>query len=360
MPTPKPATISDVARAAEVSLGTVSRVLNNAAGVNSALKTRVLSAARKLNYARLRQRHDAADARARREHGDIALVVFGTDETLVQLPAVAAALQGIDYALAEQGRNVLFANVPDGHRIPPFLATGRLDGIIVKGPPNGLLPPESECELLTHIKRWPHVWLLGRVANAVGDHCTFDPDAAGMLVARHFQEKGHRRVAFFNPKPGHIQFEALKVAFVMAAGALGSEATVLELDSRLGWESMAAATQEDVDALFEHWMRIPLPLRPTALFVPSDRTTIQLYAVAKRRGVRIGTDLSLISCNHEQSLLLDLNPEPTTIDIHSELIGRSAVQQLLWRMQHHDGRVSIEVLVEPTLVARDSVAALEI
>jgi len=52
-------TITDVAKAADVALGTVSRVLNNHADVNAEIRTRVLAAARALNYTRIRQRRDA-------------------------------------------------------------------------------------------------------------------------------------------------------------------------------------------------------------------------------------------------------------------------------------------------------------
>lgn len=358
MASKKPVTITDVARAAEVSLGTVSRVLNNAADVNADIRARVLSAARSLNYARLRQRRAVPMSGVGAPVGNVGMIFFGMEDTLAHIPVIGAALQGIEHALAEHRRNIMFANVPNGDRIPPFLAENRVEGLIIKGPNQGLLPSEAQCELLANIYRWPHVWVMGRLANARGDHVNFDTDTAGRLAVQHLHEKGHRRIGFFNPKPGQTQFEKLKTAFFSAASHVPGEASLLEIEpqERLTWPLPATTLQENVNALLDRWARLPAKSRPTALFVPSDRTAVQLYAAAERRDLRIGTDLSVISCNNEQSLIVDLKPALTTIDVQAEFVGRRAVDQLLWRMRNREPSLSVQVLVEPTLVVRESVA----
>lgn len=357
----KPATITDVAKAADVSLGTVSRVLNNYVDVNADIRARVLEAARKLNYSRLRHRRAAADrgVDGGRSVGTIGVIFFGMEDTLAHLPVVGAALQGIEHALAAHGRNLMLANVPAGDRVPPFLAEKRVEGLILKGPNQGLLPSESDCELLAHVYRCPHVWLMGRLSNAHGDHCNFDTDAAGRLVIGHLQAKGHRRVAFLNPKPGQNQFEKLKGSFMAAASLAEVDAMLLETERQesLAWPLPATTLQENVNALVERWAHLPAKSRPTGVFVPSDRTAVQLYSALERRGLRAGRDVSVISCNNEQSLLMDLNPVPTTIDVHAEFIGRRTVDQLLWRMQHPDETTAVQVLVEPALIERESVIA---
>lgn len=358
----KPATITDVAKAADVSLGTVSRVLNNYSDVNAEIRARVLNAARALNYTRLRQRRAPVERGPDGGAlvGNIAIIVFGMEDTLAHLPVVGAALQGIEHALAAHGRNIMLANIPAGDRVPPFLTEKRVEGLILKGPNQGVLPTESESELLANIYRWPHVWLMGRLPNAHGDHCNFDTDAAGRLVVEHFHRKGHRRIAFMNPKPGQTQFERVKASFFSAAAATGCEATLLESEpqEKLVWPLPATTLQEKVNVLVDRWAKLPVKSRPTGVFVPSDRTAVQLYSALERRDLRVGRDISVISCNNEQSLLMDLNPVPTSIDVHAEFIGRRTVDQLLWRMRHPSEVPSVQVLVEPTLVERNSVVAL--
>jgi LacI family transcriptional regulator len=360
----KRVTVVDVAKAAGVALGTVSRVLNNFPDVNADIRNRVLRAAQDLNYSRIRKRRRSTERNGRNgaetTPGVIAIMFFGMEDALVHLPVVSSALQGIEHALSTQHRDLMFANIPEGDRVPPFLRNHRVEGLILKGPNQGLLPPTESNELLREIFRLPYVWLMGRLPNATGDHCNFDAEIAGRLVAAHLREKNHRRVAFFNPKPGQSQFERVKHAFLNAAVPLGLEASLLEIEppARLIWPLPAITVEENVDALVGRWVKLPRTTRPTALFAPSDRTSVQLYASLARRGLRVGHDVSVVSCNNERSLATNLHPALTSVDVQAELIGRRAVDQLLWRIAHPNEKLSVQLLVEPTLVERDSVAKL--
>jgi DNA-binding LacI/PurR family transcriptional regulator len=188
----------------------------------------------------------------------------------------------------------------------------------------------------------------------------FDTEVAARLVVDHLVSKGHRRIAFVNPKPGQSQFEKLKTAFLAHAPRRSAVPSLLESDpaEKLIWPLPATTLQDKVNVLVERWARQPAATRPTALFVPSDRTVVQLYSALDRRQLRVGVDVSVVSCNNEQSLLMDLHPAPTTIDVHAESIGRRAVDQLRWRISHPDDPLPTQVLLEPTLVERDSVATL--
>ena len=364
MPSPAKVTIVDVARAAGVAVGTVSRVFNNAADVNTAIRMRVLEKARELNYTRLRQRRARPSGPEMNSAGTpgpaIGAVFFGMEDTLVQLPVVSAGLQGIENTLSSHGRSLMIANIPNGDRVPPFLRDGSVAGVLLKGPNQGLLPSPEENELVRAILAVPHVWLMGRPANATGDHCNFDTSTAGRLAVEHLHARGHRRVAFFNPKPGQIQFERVKASFVANAARLDLAWSIheAELSGALTWPLPAITNQDKVDTLVDRWAAMPRATRPTAFFVPSDRTAVQLYSSLARRGLAVGSDVSVISCNNERSLLSNLHPGLTSIDIHADFIGRRAVDQLLWRIAHPLEPNTVQLLAEPTLVVRESVAAL--
>jgi LacI family transcriptional regulator len=360
--TKKPrATITDVARAAGVAVGTVSRVLNNHADVNAGIRARVWAATRTLNYTRIRQRRVRRGTTGRPAGlGHVAVICFGMEDTLVQLPVVSTALQGIENTLSLHGRSLMLANIPQGDRVPHFLLENRVEGLILKGPNQGLLPAVEDCELLRHIYRFPHVWLMGRPFNAVGDHCNFDTDAAARLVVEHLRAKGHHRIAYLNPKPGQNQFERLKDAFFAIARRDGCEATLLETPppEKLEWPLPAITLQENVNLLLGRWMAQPSKRRATALFVPADRTAVQLYAALARHGLHAGTDVSVVSCNNEKPLHADLHPALTTVEVHADAVGRRAVEQLLWRIRHPHEPVAEQVLLEPMLVERASVATI--
>lgn len=362
-PRKAPPTVHDVANAAGVAVGSVSRVLNDHPDVSQDLRERILAAARALNYSPLRRRRPGAVRPAsigKATQLNLGLICFGMHDALVQLPVVSSALHGIESEISRLGGSLLFANIPNGDRVPAFLAEGRVAGVIVKGPNQGVLPPPQTNELLRQIYRVPHVWLMGRLANAQGDHCNFDTEIAGRLAAEHLFKKGHRRVGFLNPKPGHAQFDFLRRAFSQAALTLGLHSEVFEPEKprRLDWPLPAVTAQEVVESLLRRWMNLPAKTRPTALMVGADTTAVQVYTTLAQLGLKPGRDLSLISCNDEQSLIMGLSPALTTIDVRADLVGRNAASRLLWKIKHPHDDIPVRLLVEPTLVERASVATL--
>jgi DNA-binding LacI/PurR family transcriptional regulator len=163
-----------------------------------------------------------------------------------------------------------------------------------------------------------------------------------------------------NPKPGQTQFEKVKRSLLSYAPDFDIEATLLEHERPdvPHWPLPAITQPENVDELAQAWVQTPKNKRPTAIFVPSDRTAVQLYSALERRNLRIGRDVSLISCNNESSLITPLHPGLTSVDVHPEAVGRRAVDQLLWRIEHRNEPGDIQLLLEPTLCVRESVKQL--
>ena len=119
----KKATITDVAKAAGVATGTVSRVFNRHADVNEEIRQRVLNAANELGYVRLRQRK-ATRSSSNQKQGNVGIVCFGMEDTLIQIPIISRAVQGVEHRLSGMGRNLMIANIPRGDRVPPFMIEG--------------------------------------------------------------------------------------------------------------------------------------------------------------------------------------------------------------------------------------------
>ncbi|MES2692720.1 MAG: LacI family DNA-binding transcriptional regulator [Verrucomicrobiota bacterium] len=355
----KSATVHDVAKAAGVAVGSVSRALNNHADVTPDIRERILAAAKFLNYTRLRKRRVGGAAAARRAAmpGNIGLICFGMEDALVELPVVSAAMHGIESAIGEEGGTLMFASIPKGDRVPAFLAENKIAGVIVKGPNQGELPSVETSELLRQIYRVPHVWLMGCPPNAIGDHCNFDAYAAGRIAGEHLHVKGHRRVAFLNPKPGHAQFENVKLGFTERSRALGSTVELFEPEKTapLVWPLPSTTSAEKVDALVQRWASQPKTKRATAIAVGADTTAVQIYSALGRLGLRVGRDVGLISCNDEKSLIMGLSPALTTVDVQADAVGRNAVARVLWRVAHPMDATPVTLLIRPVLTERESV-----
>lgn len=94
----------------------------------------------------------------------------------------------------------------------------------------------------------------------------------------------------------------------------------------------------------------PHPNPPTALFLSGDVLAPAVCGDLQRRGIHLGREMDVVSCNNEQMLLSHLYPRPATLDIHAERIGQKAVEQLLWRIEN-PGAPRATTALEPTLVA---------
>lgn len=356
---PKPVTLSDVAKAAGVALGTASRVLNNFTEVDPVTRERVLRTVERLHYRPLRVRGAARGAAGSRVRPtSIGLVLIGMADSLVHVPVLAEILHGIDAAVAAHNGNLLLANVPDGQHVPAFLANNQVEGLIVKISQYSELPDPEKVPLIKHLLRFPIVWVWARPTAAPGDLCGFNHETTANLVAEHLRTKGHRRVAFCNPKMGKSSLEHIKKEFRFACEARGLVLTTLEsANERVStWPEPALTSADELLPLVAQWQALPAARRPTAIFVPADNIAVHLYAALAQKGVRIPRDVSVVGCNHERSLLHGFKPALTTIDVSAGEIGRRSVAQLLARLRNPTDRLAQTFLVEPALVPGASVA----
>lgn len=351
-----PATVKDVAKAAEVSIGTVSRVLSGEPTVAEATARRVLEAVEKLGYSRLRKKRPAGVGQQLTKK-NIAMLLLGMDRSLVNLPSVACGIHGAESALSSAGANVLISDLPHVKDIPKSLASPTLHGVLAKAALQGKLIASADQELIARLRKIPTVWFLGRPQGADwGDVVESNDIEVGRLAADYLIEMGHRQIAIVDPKPDHVTFSQRCASFSWFATQHGAHVENIFGESS-DWQLPLQPVRhvELVDELVGKLQK--LRKKPTAIFCPADCVAAMVYRACSRRGIKIGKEISLISCNNELPLLTGLYPEVTTIDICAEQIGRQAVEQLIWRFDHPDSPI-VSVSVKPLLVEGMSVARL--
>jgi LacI family transcriptional regulator len=351
-------TVREVAKAAKVSVGTVSRVLNGHQSVSPDAVDRVHMAVSSMKYKKLRQREPQSQSGSL-EGKCIAMVLLGMDRSLESLPSVAAAIQSSESALVSQGATALLVSVPNPEQLPTVLRRERLDGLILKGALQGNLRAACSSELLSRVDELPSVWFLGRPAGFGGDVVNSNDTRIGELAAQYLASRGHRNVAFLNPKPDHMLMQIRQMSFEWNAQKLGMEVRRYLGETHLETNFPLKPIQgpERVQRLVDNLLASPNP--PTAVFVPADSIAVMVYRALAERGLRVGEDLSVISCNHEIPLLCGLYPSLTSIAVHAYEVGQRAVAQLSDRLFGVAAKGSVELQLEPDLVEGDSVTLLE-
>jgi LacI family transcriptional regulator len=361
-PRAKP-TVVDVAIAADVAVGTVSRVLNTPELVGADIRQRVIEAVERLDYSPLRRRRRRVDrSRQRAAHrGNVGVLFLGTPENHTELPVFADALRAMERLVATGNENLMRASVPAADRVPLFMTRGLVDGLILRGPGLGDLRDNATPEFLEAIERHPQVWLVSRPERARGDLVGSDHEAGAMIAADYLERKGHRRIVYFDPRPATRQ--TLDAGGVLAAFARlrGLEVRIQrppEAKHEIGWPIESRATKDQVLPLVESWSGAKAGERPTVVVVPSDDVAFQLFAAFHGRNVTVGRDVSVFSLRHERGLVAGILPRLASLDIQAEEIGRRAVDQLRWRLEHAGDRPAVSIGIRPKLIEGDSVANL--
>ena len=339
--------IVEVAKAAGLSHSTVSRVINNRPGVSPEAAEAVYRAMEAIGYT------PPAKRRGRRPQGspgvstgNVAILMVGTDAMFTRAPVTAAVFHAAEKALAGLGFNLLVGQVGPEERLPPDVARGRIDGLLL----HGYAPSAA---LRDRLRRHPSVWLLSQrsVQASWGDRVTPDNEMIGRIAGEHLLARGHRRLAFLHVSSTHLGYRARAESFFGVVEEAGSEATLIADGS---FEPSAKHTEESqaegIDALVRRLVEMS-PM-PTGVFVPRDRLTVYVYRSLRRWGIEPGRDIDVISCDNEP-IIEALDPRPATIDVRPELIGQRAVEQLVWRMRHVTEPTRATVTVEPRIVPGD-------
>ncbi|MEM1165339.1 MAG: LacI family DNA-binding transcriptional regulator [Planctomycetota bacterium] len=341
-----PLSIVEIAKSIGISHSTVSRVINKRPGVAPETVEAVYRAMDEMGY------RPAARRRGRRPNGrqgvatgNIAVLMVGTDGTLAKAPITATVFHALEHALADQGFNVLVGQLGNDGRLPPDVSRGRVDGLLLHG-----YPPTAEVR--ERLRRHPSVWVLSQRApeGYWGDRVTPDNGAIGRRAAEYLIGEGHERVGYLHAGTTHLGYRDRAESFCVTATSLGAH---VELASDREFHELGlAAEPQDVEVpSVEELVERLLAARPriTAIFVPRDQLAVKVYLALRRNGLEPGRDIAVVSCDNDR-ILDALDPRPVTFDVRADLIGRRAVDQLIWRMNNAHEPTRVTVTVEPELM----------
>ncbi len=259
-----PPTIRDVARVAQVSVGTVSRALNERAGVHPDTRQRVREAVARLGYAPDR----AARELSVRRPITVGLSVAYGHRRLI--PFFVLFLEHLHDGLANSGLTI--RDVPTG---PDGLPLETTDALVLLG-----AHPDDPRIAHLHAKRRPFV-LVGHRQGVRS--VAADDVGGGRLAAEHLLRLGHRELLHVTGHPHSQAFADRLRGFREAADAAAASASVLVCDD--------LTPLDGYRALMRHLDAHPAP---TALFAATDELAVGCLAAAADRGLRVPHDLSVV------------------------------------------------------------------
>lgn len=332
-PRRKRTTIRDVAKLARVDVSLVSRVLNDhpKASASPTTRERILAAASSLGY---RPNVVARGLRMARTW------TLGLLLPNLSNPMYAEVARAAEHRAQERGFGLVFGTHAEGEEatFDRLLKEGRVDGLLVA---SGVLG-DGFLRRFANEAHGPVVMVNRRVR---GVHPTVTMDDAGgaALALQHFVDLGHAHIAgIFGP--GAIDtIRRRRSGFIAAGERAGIETVVIDaagLDQTVGIDAAAE--------IFEAYPRV------TAIFASTFAIGMGVILTARRLGVRIPGDISLVAL-HDSDLADYLSPALTTIALPVGEMAHEAVDVLVSLI---DGAKPSSVVVKtpPRLKLRESTA----
>lgn len=331
--------IADVAARAGVSKATASRALSGKGYVAEATRLRVIAAAQEIGY--------VASPNA------ASLVTGQTKNIGVVMPFInrwffGEVLEGIERALLDRGYDMTLYNLNPGSAdrqrvFEFFLARKRFDGIVLIG----VEPSEAETERLVRLGV-PLVGIGGPVPG-VPSYAIDDRNSARRATEQ-LIGLGHRRILHI-AGDGVDEFGSSVQAkrrdgYLDAMTAAGFAA-----ECRVEITAMSLPGGYDAGA---HVLSDDATHRPTAVFAACDEIAIGAMIAARRLGLRVPGDLSIIGIDgHEYAEMFSL----TTVEQLPRQQGHDAVTGLLDQIAGAPPMADV-IKVPARLVVRASTAPL--
>nr|BBH87685.1 LacI family transcriptional regulator [Thermosporothrix sp. COM3] len=344
-------TVKDIAREADVSVGTVSRVFNNHSNVTDEIRERVLRAAARLGYTRAVGQRGAGrgDSSALKEIGFLYCSYLDTNAA-TNNPFWSHILDGVENTARQLNMKVTYRAIgeltSDPDALLETISKMKLGGILLVGP--------AEPETVQQIQRLniPLVLVDNHVTGISVDSVLCDNFEGARAAVEYLIEEGHKEIAFIGgpvlpgPRPRNRIYTLERRAAGYRAALLDAGIPVdyaLFEESELHPDSAYAACKR----LLERGVHF------TALFGANDNVAIGAMKALREAGLRVPEDVSLIGFD-DIDMVEHLTPALTTVHIDKEAMGNVAVRRLQDRSMEPN-MTAITCIVAVKLVKRDSV-----
>jgi len=306
-------TIYDVASRAEVSIATVSRVLNTPHRVNEGTRRRVLAAIDELQFVPKAE----ASARARRSSYRIGVLApFFTYPSFVQrLRGIASLLNGSEYEL------VIYSVDSAQHyesQLQTLPIARRIDGLIIMS----LLLDEVAAERLRQ-HDLPTVLIESHHDGFSG--VEIDNEEGGRLAAAYLIERGHRNIAFIG-----IDSEIPGCTLPTSAIRLQGFQSAMSAANLPNNDFYIRNVANDMAAAYSQAkLLLSSDAPPTAIFATSDLLAMGVLKAAQELELRVPEEVAVLGFD-DQDIADYLGL--TTIGQSLDESGRVAVELLLSRL----------------------------
>lgn len=330
-------TIKDVAKAAGVSVATVSRVLNNSATVSAAATEQVNNAIKELGYS-----PNFLGRNLRKCETNVILAIIPSTEHTFYSDIV----NGMQTAASEYGYDILLSTSNSMYNIEMrmlnMLFNRTVDAAI-------LLGTQLDKDKLNELNSKHYIALCcERIEGADVLTVTVDDEGGAHAAVSKMIEYGHQKIAMLSTEV---------TALSSADREKGYRRALAENNIPYREEYIYRGTYdyENGEKAFDYFMSLPEP--PTAIFCISDLLAAGTVKRALNKGYKVGEDISV--CGFDNIQLSSIyTPGITTVEQPCYEIGRTVVRELIQNITHSQ-KNSRHIKLNYKLIGRESMCRIK-
>lgn len=331
-------TIKDVARMAEVSISTVSRVINDSKPVSPEARRRVLKAIEELGY----KPNEVARSLVTKKSNIIGIIVDDIGSSYV-----AQIIRGVEEVGRMYNYDLLlcssYGDKESELRFSQLLMQKQVAGIIIV---SEIL--NNDVLSFLDMSRIPFVYLNKYYNVLESPNVSINNREASDKVMKHLIEEGHKRIAYVTQeKDVELTIEKHKLeAYREWVGNIGGDPMVFEVDGH-EIENGYDLGNRIVERLLEE--------RITAVYCCEDEIAIGLINYLYDHNIKVPEDISVVGYG-DITLASYFRPMLTTIKEPYYDIGAVSIRRILKVLQGE--KVEEQTIVLPVqFIVRDSCAS---
>ena len=326
-------TIKDVAKEANVSIATVSRVVNKSPKASKSAVEAVTKAMKKLGY----RPNEAARALVSQKTNTIGVVVGDVSD-----PFFGLLIKTVDKIAYQNGKHTLIGNgyhqAQHERDAIELLIKNRCDTLIVHA------KALSDEELIGYAKEVKGMVLINRYIEEMADRCiSLDNYQGAYLATEHLIQKGHKQIACITSNHSIEDADARKLGYLAALSENNIELP----------ESYIASGSPDAEGGIEAMRKLLKQSNSlTAVVAYNDYMAAGALSVAQECKIHVPDQLSIVGFD-DGLIARYLYPRLTTVRYPIELMAEKAALLALKRVNQQ--AITPEQLnFSPKLVLRDS------
>jgi DNA-binding LacI/PurR family transcriptional regulator len=337
--TARRATIKDVAKTADVSIATVSRVVNGNYYVSPEIQQRVRDAIAATGY--------LPDAIARTmKSNKTHLIGFIVSD--IANPHLMTIARSIENVIRDSDYHLLVCSTENDHRLErkyldAFLSR-RISGIILHS--TGMIDQYVAQSVSTAIPMML-VYRKNEDQRFVGDVLDTNGYSGACKLAQHLLAKGHRKIGLIG---GYIQFSTGRDRYRGYCDALREAGIPLDEQYLYFGDFTEHSGFDGASKL------LALSEPPTALLCMNNVVAVGALKFLREKNIRVPEDISLANYGDIENVEL-MRVQPTRIPQIPAILGRKAGELIMDRIQQ-PSRPNREIIMDSDIIFGNSVADL--